>query len=121
MEIVRLDRRQVLRYSGAVGLATAAVVSSGSAVRTGTSMAAASEVVAPASWELTPFALADVELRESVFTRKRDLVLDYGRGYDEDRLLSVFRANAGLDPGDAVAPGGWEGLDGEANGNLRGH
>ncbi|MEK8225782.1 LamG-like jellyroll fold domain-containing protein [Oerskovia sp. M15] len=48
-------------------------------------------------------------------------MLDYARGYDVGRLLSVFRANAGLDTGGAVAPGGWEGLDGEANGNLRGH
>ena len=114
-----LGRRQVLKYSGAAGLATAAVLSADSALRFAPS--AASEVVAPASWDLAPFPLADVELRESVFTRKRDLVLDYARGYDEDRLLSVFRANAGIDPGDAVAPGGWEGLDGEANGNLRGH
>jgi len=115
----RFDRRQVLKYSGAAGLATAAVLSAEGVLRGTPSVAA--EVVAPDSWDLNPFALADVELRESVFTRKRDLMLDYARGYDVDRLLSVFRANAGLDPGSAVAPGGWEGLDGEANGNLRGH
>jgi hypothetical protein len=39
-------------------------------------------------------------------------MLDYARGYDVDRLLQVFRANAGLDTLGAVAPGGWEGLDG---------
>ncbi|MDX3232376.1 beta-L-arabinofuranosidase domain-containing protein [Streptomyces sp. ME19-01-6] len=68
-----------------------------------------------------PFALRDVTLGEGLFATKRRLMLDYGRGYDVDRLLQVFRANAGLDTRGAVAPGGWEGLDGEANGNLRGH
>jgi uncharacterized protein len=114
-----VGRRDLIKYGGAAGLAAMAVVGADSVVRSTPS--AATEVVAPESWDLNPFALADVELRESVFTRKRDLMLDYARGYDADRLLSVFRANAGLDPGNAVAPGGWEGLDGEANGNLRGH
>jgi DUF1680 family protein len=114
-----LGRREVLTYSAAAGLAAAAVISADSALRAAPSVA--SEVVAPEAWDLNPFALADVELRESVFTRKRDLMLGYARGYDVDRLLSVFRANAGLSTAGAVAPGGWEGLDGEANGNLRGH
>ncbi|GAA4721259.1 beta-L-arabinofuranosidase domain-containing protein [Phytohabitans rumicis] len=68
-----------------------------------------------------PFALQDVALGDGVFAAKRALMLDYARAYDVDRLLQVFRANAGLSPHGAVAPGGWEGLDGEANGNLRGH
>lgn len=114
-----VGRRELFKYGGAAGLATAAVVGTASVLPSAPS--AAADVVAPEAWDLVPFALADVELRESVFTRKRDLMLDYARGYDVDRLLSVFRANAGLDPGTAVAPGGWEGLDGEANGNLRGH
>lgn len=116
---VPVARRDVLKYSGAAGLAAAAIVGADTLVRSAPSVA--SEVVAPETWDLHPFALADVELSESIFTRKRDLMLGYARGYDAGRLLSVFRANAGLDPGTAVAPGGWEGLDGEANGNLRGH
>lgn len=59
-----------------------------------------------------------------MFARKRELILNFARGYDERRYLNVFRANAGLRPLDGVVPlpaGGWEGLDGEANGNLRGH
>ncbi|AXB48383.1 glycosylase [Amycolatopsis albispora] len=68
-----------------------------------------------------PFPLADVKLTDGLFAAKRALVLDHARGYDVDRLLQVFRANAGLPTLGAVAPGGWEGLDGEANGNLRGH
>ncbi|MGW0310958.1 beta-L-arabinofuranosidase domain-containing protein [Streptomyces flavidovirens] len=77
---------------------------------------------APAAWTVQPFPLKDVTLGgDGVFAAKRRLVLDHGRGYDVDRLLQVFRANAGLSTRGAVAPGGWEGLDGEANGNLRGH
>src|SRR5690349_8083214 len=74
-----------------------------------------------AARKLRSFALDEVTLGEGVFADKRALMLDYARGYDVDRLLQVFRANAGLDTLGAVAPGGWEGLDGEANGNLRGH
>ncbi|GAP45417.1 beta-L-arabinofuranosidase domain-containing protein [Streptomyces azureus] len=75
----------------------------------------------PSAWALRPFELKDVRLGQGVFATKRQLMLDHGRGYDVNRLLQVFRANAGLSTGGAVAPGGWEGLDGEANGNLRGH
>ncbi|MGW4210302.1 beta-L-arabinofuranosidase domain-containing protein [Lentzea sp. NPDC004789] len=87
-------------------------------VTAGEAMAAPQDV-APSG--LLPFGLSEVALTEGVFSRKRDLVLAYARGYDVNRLLQVFRANAGLDTLGAIAPGGWEGLDGEANGNLRGH
>lgn len=73
---------------------------------------------------LHPFKLSDVSLGQGVFARKRELILNFARGYDERRYLNVFRANAGLQPEAGVVPlpaGGWEGLDGEANGNLRGH
>lgn len=77
---------------------------------------------APSAWKVQPFPLKDVTLGgNGIFAAKRELILDHGRGYDADRLLQVFRANAGLPTRGAVAPGGWEGLDGEANGNLRGH
>ncbi|MFV0137450.1 beta-L-arabinofuranosidase domain-containing protein [Streptomyces sp. HMX87] len=76
---------------------------------------------APAAWSVRPFGLEDVALGPGVFADKRRLMLDHARGYDVHRLLQVFRANAGLSTRGAVAPGGWEGLDGEANGNLRGH
>jgi hypothetical protein len=75
----------------------------------------------PAGWSAQPFALDDVALRPGLFADKRQLMLDHACGYDVNRLLQVFRANAGLSTGGAVAPGGWEGLDGETNGNLRGH
>lgn len=83
--------------------------------------AAAPTLPVPSAWTVRPFALQDVALGTGLFAEKRQLMLDHARGYDVDRLLQVFRANAGLATGDAVAPGGWEGLDGEANGNLRGH
>ncbi|MEU9660640.1 beta-L-arabinofuranosidase domain-containing protein [Streptomyces chartreusis] len=115
-----LSRRFLLR---AAALATAAPAISHTA--TGRAAAAVQEAQAvtavPTAWSVQPFALDDVALRPGLFADKRQLMLDHARGYDVNRLLQVFRANAGLATGGAVAPGGWEGLDGEANGNLRGH
>ncbi|MGW4539345.1 beta-L-arabinofuranosidase domain-containing protein [Streptomyces chartreusis] len=115
-----LSRRFLLR---AAALAAAAPATSHTA--TGRAAAAVQEAQAvtavPTAWSVQPFALDDVALRPGLFADKRQLMLDHARGYDVNRLLQVFRANAGLATGGAVAPGGWEGLDGEANGNLRGH
>ncbi|MFD6448226.1 beta-L-arabinofuranosidase domain-containing protein, partial [Promicromonospora sp. NPDC060204] len=55
-----------------------------------------------------PFPLADVVLTGGVFTRARDQMLHLARVYPVDRLLAVFRANAGLDTRGALPPGGWE-------------
>ncbi|MFD5625190.1 beta-L-arabinofuranosidase domain-containing protein [Streptomyces sp. NPDC127072] len=109
-----LSRRFMLQ-SAALAAAAPALAHAGSG------RAAAAVLPAPAAWTLRPFELKDVRLGQGVFAAKRQLMLDHGRGYDVNRLLQVFRANAGLSTGGAVAPGGWEGLDGEANGNLRGH
>jgi hypothetical protein len=73
---------------------------------------------------LQPFQLSNVALGPGLMAQKRELILNFARGYDERRYVNVFRANAGLKPLADVVPlpaGGWEGLDGEANGNLRGH
>ena len=43
-----------------------------------------------------PFKLSDVILGPGVFARKRELILNFERGYDERRYVNVFRANAGL-------------------------
>jgi DUF1680 family protein len=120
----KMDRRSLLRGMTLVGAAP--VVLAGTAGRAlGAAPAGpastATVPAAPPAWKLRPFALDEVSLGKGVFADKRNLMLDYARGYDVDRLLQVFRANAGLDTLGAVAPGGWEGLDGEANGNLRGH
>ncbi|MGW2047269.1 beta-L-arabinofuranosidase domain-containing protein [Streptomyces sp. NPDC001858] len=109
-----LSRRTLLQSA----VLAAAVPGAGAALAPAASAAA---LPPPASWTLQPFALKDVALGPGVFAAKRQLLLDHARGYDVNRLLQVFRANAGLATGGAVAPGGWEGLDGEANGNLRGH
>jgi len=109
-----LSRRNLLQ-AAALAAAVPAISS------TGSYRAVAATAATPAAWTVQPFALDEVALRPGVFADKRKLMLDHGRGYDVNRLLQVFRANAGLPTGDAVAPGGWEGLDGEANGNLRGH
>jgi len=115
---VPMTRRAVLR-SAAVATAVPALGIPLDATATAATATAAPTTTAP--WAVQPFQLADVKLRDGVFAAKRALLLDHARGYDVNRLLQVFRANAGLDTRGAVAPGGWEGLDGEANGNLRGH
>ncbi|MFF4522782.1 glycoside hydrolase family 127 protein [Streptomyces bluensis] len=71
----------------------------------------------PSAWSVRPFPLDQVTLGNGVFRAKRDLMLDYARSYPADRILAVFRANAGLDTRGARPPGGWE----TADGNLRGH
>jgi DUF1680 family protein len=109
-----LSRRHLFQAA-----ALTAVTPAISYAASGRAVAAASE--APSVWPVQPFDLDQVTLGPGLFRDKRQLMLDHARGYDVHRLLQVFRANAGLSTGGAVAPGGWEGLDGEANGNLRGH
>lgn len=55
-----------------------------------------------------PFPLDAVSLHDSIFTRARDQMLHLAHAYPVDRLLAVFRANAGLDTRGALPPGGWE-------------
>ncbi|MGW2094999.1 beta-L-arabinofuranosidase domain-containing protein [Promicromonospora sukumoe] len=64
--------------------------------------------VAPGARVAEPFPLADVAVTGGVFTRARDQMLHLARVYPVDRLLAVFRANAGLDTRGALPPGGWE-------------
>ncbi|GGN94782.1 hypothetical protein GCM10011579_094660 [Streptomyces albiflavescens] len=109
-----LSRRAVLQTAILAAAAPGAAYAAGG-------RAAAATLPAPSAWTLRPFQLGEVALGEGLFAAKRALMLDHGRGYDVNRLLQVFRTNAGLSTLGAVAPGGWEGLDGEANGNLRGH
>ncbi|MEV2213477.1 beta-L-arabinofuranosidase domain-containing protein [Streptomyces sp. NPDC050997] len=109
-----LSRRNLFQ-AAAIATVTPAIPYAAS----GRAVASASE--APSVWTVEPFALDEVALGQGLFAEKRQLMLDHARGYDVNRLVQVFRANAGLSTGGAVAPGGWEGLDGEANGNLRGH
>ncbi|MHA5053302.1 glycoside hydrolase family 127 protein [Streptomyces sp. SD15] len=83
--------------------------------------AAAAPVPTPPTWAVRPFSLDQVTLGDGVFRRKRDLMLDYARAYPADRILAVFRANAGLDTRGARPPGGWETSDGNLRGHYGGH
>ncbi|MGW2256271.1 glycoside hydrolase family 127 protein [Streptomyces sp. NPDC001780] len=83
--------------------------------------AAASAVPVPPTWGVRPFALDQVTIGDGVFRHKRDLMLEYARSYPVDRILAVFRANAGLDTRGARPPGGWETSDGNLRGHYGGH
>jgi DUF1680 family protein len=65
-------------------------------------------------WVAEPFSMSDVALAPSIATRSQDQMLHLAREYPVDRILAVFRRNAGLDTRGANAPGGWEGF-GHAN------
>ncbi|NHC46416.1 beta-L-arabinofuranosidase domain-containing protein [Motilibacter aurantiacus] len=114
----QLTRRNVLK------LGSAAAVLPWVPGLAGASPAVAAQVEGTtAAAMLRPFGLEDVDLGAGVFADKRRLMLEFLRDVDERRFLIAFRANAGLALDPTVAPlpaGGWEGLDGEANGNLRG-
>lgn len=69
---------------------------------------AAQKAFYPASWTVTPFPLASVKLGESVFTRALEQHLVLYRAYSVDKILAVFRRNAGLSTSGATPPGGWE-------------
>ncbi|MER6087474.1 glycoside hydrolase family 127 protein [Streptomyces bluensis] len=89
----------------------------GQALSGAPAQAPAAPLPVPSAWSVRPFPLDQVTLGNGVFRAKRDLMLDYARSYPADRILAVFRANAGLDTRGARPPGGWE----TADGNLRGH
>ncbi|WP_232531911.1 glycoside hydrolase family 127 protein [Microbacterium halophytorum] len=57
---------------------------------------------------MTPFPLSSVRLGDSVFTRAFEQHLLLYRAYPVDRILAVYRRNAGLDTRGANPPGGWE-------------
>ncbi|MDQ0835469.1 DUF1680 family protein [Streptomyces achromogenes] len=105
--------------SAAAEPATATAASRASAAAPEAPAAAAAPV--PPTWTVQPFALDRVTLGDGVFRRKRDLMLGYARSYPADRILAVFRANAGLDTRGARPPGGWETSDGNLRGHYGGH
>ncbi|PRY55925.1 beta-L-arabinofuranosidase domain-containing protein [Glycomyces artemisiae] len=58
---------------------------------------------------LQPFPLGAARIHDgSVFARARTELLHLARAYPVDRLLAVFRRNAGLDTRGALPPGNWE-------------
>jgi DUF1680 family protein len=121
------DRRDFLKTAGAAA-AGALLLPQLEAVASTPGIAEAASA-ARAGWTVRPFALTQVKLAESLFTQKRDRMLAYARGYGSDtdvfagpdRVLSIFRANAGLDTKGAEPVGEWESGTGYLRGHYAGH
>ncbi|WP_329223425.1 glycoside hydrolase family 127 protein [Streptomyces sp. NBC_01485] len=120
-------RRRLLRLAAGTGAAVpflhaAPAQARAASVATSAPLApAAASAAVPPTWVVQPFSLGQVTLGDGVFRRKRDLMLEYARAYPADRILAVFRANAGLDTRGARPPGGWETSDGNLRGHYGGH
>ena len=122
-----LDRRTFLKTTGAVTAGAALYPYLGCVPRDG----AMSEAMAAAEagWTVRPFQLTQVSLGDGLFQQKRDRMLNYARNYGgetdifagPDRLLSIFRANAGLDTKGAEPVGSWENATGYLRGHYAGH
>jgi DUF1680 family protein len=121
------DRRDFLKTAGAA--AAGALLLPHIEALAATPGTAPLASAASAGWAVRPFALTQVKLAESLFTQKRDRMLAYGRGYGgdadvfagPDRVLSIFRANAGLDTKGAEPVGDWESGTGYLRGHYAGH
>ena len=121
------DRRDFLKTAGAA--AAGALLVPQLEALAGSPGIAESASAARAGWTVRPFALTQVKLAESLFTQKRDRMLGYARGYGgdadvfagPDRVLSIFRANAGLDTKGAQPVGSWENGTGYLRGHFAGH
>ena len=121
------DRREFLKTAGATA-AGALLLPQLEAAASVPGIAEAA-TAARAGWTVRPFALTQVKLAESLFTQKRDRMLAYARGYGgdtdvfagPDRVLSIFRANAGLDTKGAQPVGSWENGTGYLRGHYAGH
>ncbi|MBM0224546.1 MULTISPECIES: beta-L-arabinofuranosidase domain-containing protein [Micromonospora] len=80
------------------------------------------------NWSVKPFALNQVALHDGIFQQKRDRMLNYARNYPgtggvfdgPDRMLNLFRANAGL-PAPGTYPGGWDTPRHLLRGHFSGH
>lgn len=120
------DRRDFLKRASAV--AAGAFLLPPVEGITGSPRFSGAAAVARARLAVQPFALTQVTLTESIFTQKRDRMLAYARGYGgpapmggPDRILSIFRANAGLDTKGAQPVGSWENGTGYLRGHYAGH
>ncbi len=121
------DRRDFLKTASAAA-AGALLLPQLEAVANTPGLAEAA-TAARAGLAVRPFALTQVNLTASLFTQKRDRILAYARGYGgdadvfagPDRVLSIFRANAGLDTKGAQPVGSWENGTGYLRGHYAGH
>src|SRR5262245_60398660 len=121
------DRRDFLKTAGTA--AAGALLLPHLEALAATPSAAKITTAATAGRAVQPFALTQVKLAESLSTPKRDRMLAYARGYGgesdlfagPDRVLSIFRANAGLDTKGAQPVGSWENGTGYLRGHYAGH
>ena len=119
-----VDRRDFLKTASILTAGAVLYPAAGCAPQSSASSAAGGGAV-PSGWSVQPFPLDRVSVRDGIFQEKRDRMLNYLRNYGSDmdplagpdRMLSIFRANAGLDTKGAEPPGSWE----SENGYLRGH
>jgi uncharacterized protein len=122
-----LDRRTFLKNTGALTAGAVLAPYVGCAPRDPRLVEALK--AAQAGWVVRPFRLDRVSLGEGLFREKRDRMLGYARSYGgtddplagPHRLLSVFRANAGLDTRGAEPVGSWENETGYLRGHYAGH
>ncbi len=129
---IQLDRRSFLKTSGTAAAGAALGPGLGWVAPEQEAFAASPDAAAAdagTGWAVHPFPLAQVRLGEGLFRDKRDLMLGYARNYGgssdifagPDRLLSIFRAAAGLDTRGAEPVGGWESATGYLRGHYAGH
>ena len=122
-----LDRRSFLKTTGAVTAGAAIYPYLGCVPQEGG--LAEAVAAAEAGWVVRPFPLDQVALGDGLFQQKRDRMLNYARNYGSDtdiyagpdRLLSIFRANAGVDTRGAEPVGSWENATGYLRGHYAGH
>lgn len=120
-----VDRREFLKTAGVVG--AGAFV--GGRLANPAGAAPALQLITPPKPLVQPFRLNQVTLGEGLFREKRDRMLLYARNYGSDsdisigpdRMLSNFRANAGLDTKGAQPPGSWDNATGYLRGHYSGH
>jgi len=121
------NRREFIRTAGALTAGAAILPYLGCSPNGGPLGEA--RAAAEAGWIVRPFPLDRVALGPGVFRDKRDRMLNYARNYGSetdpfagpDRLLSIFRANAGLDTRGAEPVGSWENATGYLRGHYAGH
>ena len=122
-----LDRRDFLKAAGAM-TAGAAIGTQLGTLTGAVARGAPPQVIAPTR-AVQPFRPSQVTLGEGLFREKRDRMLNYARNYGgatdalagPDRMLSNFRANAGLDTKGAQPPGSWDNATGYLRGHYSGH
>ncbi len=121
------NRREFIRTTGALTAGAAILPYLGCSP--GGGPLGEARAAAEAGWIVRPFRLDRVALGPGVFRDKRDRMLNYARSYGSetdpfagpDRLLSIFRANAGLDTRGAEPVGSWENATGYLRGHYAGH